>query len=159
MKILGIDPGYERLGVALIEKTGQKEKLVSSSCFTTNKKTPFAKRLLHIGKHIKEILEKEHPNFIAVETLLFNTNKKTAMAVSEVRGVILYEAACAGVEICEYTPPEIKMAVTGYGHSEKKQVQFMVGKILSLKTSLMIDDECDAIAVALTCAAHQRGPF
>jgi crossover junction endodeoxyribonuclease RuvC len=155
--ILGIDPGYGRVGIAVIEKVSKGEKLIHSECFETDGKLPHPKRLLLIGEKVREIIEKYGPRKIAIETLLWSKNKKTALQVAEARGVILLEAARWGVFVCEYNPNQIKLAVTGYGKSDKKQVIDMVEKLIKLNPPVggkkRHDDEYDAIATALTCAA------
>jgi crossover junction endodeoxyribonuclease RuvC len=159
MRILGIDPGVERVGIAVIEKIhGGKEMLVYSDCFKTSSKLPHAERLTLIGKEIANVIETHSPEVVAIEKLYFETNVTTAMHVAEARGVILYEAARALLAIYEYTPLEIKVAVTGYGKSDKKAILHMVPKLIRLPEKRMIDDEIDAIAAALTCFAHQRFP-
>ena len=100
MIILGIDPGYERIGIAVIDKNGQqKESLVYSSCFKTDPKLSFTERLFLIGKEIDRVCEKYSPSLLSIETLLFNTNQKTALMVSEARGVIVYEAKRNGLDL------------------------------------------------------------
>lgn len=158
MKILGIDPGYDRLGLAVIEKKDGKEHLIFSSCFTTDPSLSFYDRLQAVGDAIKSVIEKHKPQYAAVETLLFNTNQKTVMRVAEVRGVIIYEAVRRGVSVYEYSPLQIKSALTGYGRSDKNQVTFMVGKLLSFNPEEKGDDECDAIAAALTASASITTP-
>jgi crossover junction endodeoxyribonuclease RuvC len=151
--ILGIDPGYGRVGIAVIEKTNRGERLIHSECFETDSRLPHPKRLLFIGERVREIIEKYEPKKIAVETLLWSKNKKTALQVAEARGVILAEAARCGILVCEYNPNQIKLAVTGYGRSDKKQVISMIEKLIKLKPKKRHDDEYDAIATALTCVA------
>jgi crossover junction endodeoxyribonuclease RuvC len=151
--ILGIDPGYGRVGIAVIEKSNKEEKLIHSECFETDGKLPHSRRLLLIGEKVREIIEKYRPKKIAVETLLWSKNKKTALQVAEARGVILLEAARYGIFVCEYNPNQIKLAVTGYGKSDKKQVIAMVERLIKLKPKKRHDDEYDAIAAALTFAA------
>jgi len=158
--ILGIDPGYGRIGIAIIEKTSKGENLIHSECFETDAKLPHHERLLLIGEKIKTIIKKYKPQKMAVETLLWSKNKKTALQVAEARGVILLEASRSGVHIREYNPNEIKLAVTGYGKSDKKQVIDMVEKLVKLKPNPSTksrqarhDDEYDAIATAITCSA------
>lgn len=151
--ILGIDPGYGRVGVAVIEKTNMGEKLIHSECFETDAKLPHPKRLLLIGEKVRETIEKYQPKKIAVETLLWSKNKKTALQVAEARGVILLESARHNIVLREFNPNQIKLAVTGYGKSDKKQVISMVEKLVKLKPRNRHDDEYDAIAIALTCAA------
>lgn len=150
MKIISIDPGYERLGVAIIEKISGKEILLFSTCIQTSPKIPHEERLKIIGKGVADLIEKYKPEALAIETLFFKTNAKTAMKVSEARGVILYEAAKNNLEVCEFTPLEIKVAVTGYGKSDKDQVTMMTKKLIRIEKELKYDDEYDAIAVGLT---------
>lgn len=155
--ILGVDPGYGRVGIAVIKKEGHKDILVHSECFETDSKLPHPKRLLLIGEKIRETIEKYQPKKIAVETLLWSKNKKTALQVAEARGVILLEAARYGVLIGEYNPNQIKLAITGYGKSDKRQIINMVEKLVKMGPATANqkrhDDEYDAIAIAITCAA------
>ncbi|PCI29001.1 crossover junction endodeoxyribonuclease RuvC [Candidatus Wolfebacteria bacterium] len=155
MKILGIDPGFGRVGIAVIEK-GNKETLLYSECFETNSKTPFVERLKLVGEKIDSIISEYSPDTLAIETLFFNNNQKTAMQVSEARGVILYEASKNGLVVYEYTPLQIKDAVVGYGRGTKDQVAHMVHQLIEINKEKIIDDEYDAIAVALTCSACIR---
>lgn len=154
---MGIDPGYGRLGIAVVEKTKDGDKLIHSECFETDAKLPHHKRLLLIGDRLQEIIREYRPQKMAVETLLWSKNKKTAMQVAEARGVIFLEAARNDVLIQEYNPNQVKIAVTGYGKSDKKQVISMVEKLVGLNPSpngkKRLDDEYDAIAIALTCSA------
>lgn len=150
---MGIDPGYGRIGIAILEKSGQNNKLIYSECFETDTKLAHSKRLLLIGEKIKATIKKYKPNKIAIETLLWSKNKKTALQVAEARGVILLEAERSGILIKEYNPNQIKLAVTGYGKSDKKQVINMVEKLIKLAPGKRHDDEYDAIATALTCTA------
>lgn len=157
MRILSIDPGYERLGVAILEKNkGQKEVLVFSECFKTSAKLPHHGRLALIGDRIKEIIKKYKPEQLATEKLFFSGNQKTAMLVAEARGVILYSGSSSGLEIFEYTPNEVKIAITGYGRSEKKQMIDMVKKLIVVDSKKSSDDEFDAIAIGLTHFAIQK---
>ncbi len=156
MRVLGIDPGYERLGIAVIEKRENKDFLVYSECFQTSAKLNFNERLLLLGERVAEIIEKYKPTAMAIETLMFNTNQKTAINVAEARGVVLYEAAKNNLTIFEYNPLQIKIAVTGYGRSDKNQVTDMVKRLISIEKKEMKDDEYDAIACAITCFASYR---
>jgi crossover junction endodeoxyribonuclease RuvC len=155
--ILGIDPGYGRIGIAIIEKDGNLDKLIHSECFETDAKLPHHQRLLLIGEKIKTTIKKYKPNQIAVETLLWSKNKKTALQVAEARGVILLESARLNIVLREFNPNQIKLAVTGYGKSDKRQVITMVQKLVKLNSiptrQKRHDDEYDAIACALTCSA------
>ena len=157
MKILAIDPGYERMGVAIIEKLPkEKDTLVYSGCFKTSAKLPFHERLILLGKEVERVTKKYKPRALAIEKLYFETNKKTAMGVSEARGVIIYAGTHLGLDLYEYTPPQIKVAVTGYGKADKKMVMDMVPKLIHIKEKIKSDDELDAIAIGLTCLACER---
>jgi crossover junction endodeoxyribonuclease RuvC len=155
MKILGIDPGYERLGVAVLEKNkkGEKENVLFSECFKTPTGLEFSERLFLIGEEIKKIIKKHKPEVLSIETLFLNTNQKTAMRVAEARGVVIYEASRAGLKIFEASPPQIKIATTGYGASDKAQIIKMVKILVQIDNSKKSDDELDAIAIALTAFA------
>jgi len=156
MRILSIDPGFERVGIAILEKTQGKDLLLFSECFRTSPKLPFCERLNLIGSEINIVIKKWKPDCLAIETLLFNNNQKTAMAVAESRGVIVYIATHAGLTFYEYTPLQIKNAVTGYGRATKDQVDTMVRNLIKIEKKDVIDDEIDAIAVGLTCSASVR---
>jgi crossover junction endodeoxyribonuclease RuvC len=150
MKILGIDPGYDRVGIAVVENN----ILLHSECFSTSPKDEFHKRLREIGVHVGKIIKEFSPDVMALESLFITKNQKTAMRVAEARGVISYEASLKNIEIFEYSPPEIKVAVTGHGGSDKSQIIKMIPLLLKMKAKKALDDEYDAIAVALTCQAH-----
>ncbi len=156
MKILGIDPGIERVGFAVIEKISGKDSYVFSECFKTSSKLSHSERLRLLGEETAEIIKKYKPEALGIEKLFFETNVKTAMTVAEARGVLIYECAKEGLEIFEYTPLEIKMAVTGYGKGDKKAVMNMVPRLIKLPERKMIDDEVDAIAIAITCSACKK---
>ena len=150
MRIISIDPGYERMGVAVIDKKGPKEELVFSECFKTSAKIPHEERLKLIGAEIEDVIKKFNPKAMAIENLFFKTNAKTAMHVAEARGVMLYVASKNGLGVSEFTPMAIKVAVTGYGKSEKGQVTEMVKRLIKVEKEIKYDDEFDAIAVGLT---------
>jgi len=151
MKVLSIDPGYERLGIAVLEKPVRgKEILLFSECFKTPAQAPFSERLTMIGSEIEKVIKKFSPEALAIEELFFSGNQKTAMHVSEIRGAIIYIASKAGLDIFEYKPVEIKVAVSGYGKSDKKQVTEMVKRLIEIKKEIKHDDEYDAIAIGLT---------
>lgn len=156
MRILGIDPGYDRVGIAIVEKSGKnKEVLIYSECFQTSSKDDFYIRLGQVGEKIAEVIKKHPPNALAIESLFITKNQKTAMRVSESRGVIMYEAIKSGLPVYEYTPLQIKVAVTGHGGSDKTQVMKMIPLLVKLTARKALDDEYDAIAVALACIAHE----
>ncbi len=157
MRIIAIDPGYERLGIAVIEKLPrQKETLVYSDCFKTSAKLPHHERLGLIGAEIARIIGEYAPQALCLENLFFSSNKKSAITVAEARGVILYQAATNRLPVYEYGPGQIKVAVTGYGASDKEQVIAMVSRLIKIDKDIRHDDEYDAIAVGLTCFAIER---
>lgn len=156
VRIIGIDPGYDRLGVAIIDKTEKKDILVFSTCIETDKKLPHYKRLFSIYSSLKSIIEEYKPNEASIETLFFSNNQKTALLVSEARGVLLSLCAEHNIQTTEYTPASIKIAVTGHGKSDKKQVISIVPKLISLSKTIKHDDEYDAIAIAITHSASRK---
>lgn len=154
MIILGIDPGFGRMGCAVLKKEKGKEKLIYSDCLVSDKKLPHEKRLLLLGVKLEKIIKKYRPDIIAIEKLFLFKNQKTIMGVAEARGAVLYLAASKNIPVKEFTPLEIKMALTGYGRAEKIQVQNMVKAILKLEKRPKFDDEMDAIACAITCSSQ-----
>ena len=163
MKILAIDPGYERLGIAIIEKIhtakNSKEVLLYSDCFKTSAKLPFVARLREIGTEIERLIKEFEPKGLAIETLFLSNNQKTAMRVSEVRGAIIYIAAAYGLKVYEYNPLNIKIATTGYGKSTKAQIISMIPRLIKINKKIAHDDEYDAIAVGITCFATDGRSF
>jgi crossover junction endodeoxyribonuclease RuvC len=152
VKILGIDPGTARIGWGVIASDEQKVESLGFGCIKTHKATSPEKRLEQIYRQISAIIISEKPDLVAVERLFFCRNVTTAMSVSEARGVILLAASINRIEIAEYTPMQIKEAVTGYGRADKKQVAEMVKTILKLEEGPKIDDTSDALGVAI-CAS------
>lgn len=155
MRVLGIDPGYDRLGLAVLSGDASKQVYEHSECFTPEKGA-FEGRLVAAGQHFKELLERFSPDAVALETLFVTKNQKTAMHVAELRGVLLYEARLKKIPVFEYGPSQVKMSVTGYGKSDKAGVASLLGKLLTFPSRPMLDDECDAIAVALTCLVNNK---
>lgn len=156
-KVLAIDPGFERVGIAIIERTsGSQHNIVFSECFKTSPKLPFSERLLLIGKELDRVIKKYKPLSFAIEKLYFTTNQKTVMGVAEARGMMLYIAEKNKLSIFEYTPPQIKVAVTGYGKADKSMVIDMVYKLINVKKKTKSDDEIDAIAIGLTQLACEK---
>lgn len=154
-RILAVDPGYERLGIAVLEG----DKLIFSECFKTKKEEPHSVRLKQIGDRLQEVISKYSPEIFAIEKLFWGTNQKTALLVSETRGVLLYVATKNSLVVREYRPTEIKIAVTGYGRSTKNQIMSMVPKIIKIDKKITSDDEFDAIATAITCSNTRTDPF
>lgn len=157
MRILSIDPGYERLGIAVIEKSAGKEFLIFSECFKTSPKLPHPDRLGLIKTEIEKVVREFSPDDLAIETLFFSNNQKTALLVSEARGAIISTAKTEGLDVYEYTPNTIKVAVTGYGKSDKNAIIKMIPKLIKISpekaSEISHDDEYDAIAVGLTHSA------
>jgi crossover junction endodeoxyribonuclease RuvC len=161
MRILAIDPGYERLGIAVLEKCspGEKESLIYSDCFKTSPILPHHERLALIGDEIGRIIGDYHPDALGIETLFFTKNHKTALFVSEARGVILYKAAARSLMVYEYNPQQIKNAVTGYGKADKEHIISMLPKLITIQKEIKHDDEYDAIAVGITCLSSIKMDF
>lgn len=156
-RILAIDPGYERMGIAVLEKDSSgKEVLLFSECFKTSSKIPHYERLTSIGKELDSVIKKYKPSIMSIEKLYFTTNQKTVMGVSEARGVMLFVGKTNNLKIFEYTPPEIKVAVTGYGKATKEMVMVMVPKLVKIEKTIKSDDELDAVAIGLTCFACEK---
>ncbi len=155
MKILGIDPGTATTGWAVVEEKKGNPKLVACGCITTSKTNSDADRLLEIGKDLETIVRKYKPSEVAVEDIFFFKNLKTVITVSQARGIVLYELAKKRIPIQNYTPLQVKQALTGYGRAEKKQIQVMVKNILKLKCVPQPDDAADAVAIAI-CHINSR---
>lgn len=155
-KILGIDPGTGRLGFGVIEKNSNLLNLVDAGVITTDKSLSDSQRLKIIFDDITEIISKTNPDIISIEKLFFSQNVTTAMTVSQARGVVLLLAEQNSLPIFEYTPLQIKQALTGYGRADKKQIQNMVKIILKLKEIPKPDDCADALAAAIVCAKTEN---
>jgi len=156
MIILGIDPGTAITGFGLIEKNKSNLKLLKYGCIKTSVDLSTAERLVVLNKELEKLLKKHKPGAIAVEDIFFFKNLKTAIKVSQARGVILFTAANLNIPIYEYTPLQVKQAVTTYGRAEKIQVQKMVKILLNLKEIPKPDDAADALAIAICCAHSIR---
>jgi len=160
-RIAGIDPGFDRIGMAIIEGERGREKLVYSCSIITPRKEKHEKRLVFLAREVKKIVKKFKPEMFAVEKLFFNQNITNALKVAEARGVILLIAGEFGLPVYEYSPQEIKATITGYGKAQKKQLMLLISKIIFLPTKRdkMLDDEYDAIAVALTHSAYKNSYY
>ena len=162
MIILGIDPGYAIVGWGVIEYSGSKFRTLGYGSIQTPAGMPIVDRLEMIYRGMKELIDKYHPDEMAIEELFFNTNITTGIAVAEARGVILCTAHKLGVKISEYTPLQVKQAVVGYGKAEKKQVIAMVTSLLKLPKPPKPDDTADAVAIAIchaNCAGSAIGKY
>lgn len=149
MIIFGVDPGTAITGWAVIEGNRNSQKLLGCGAILTSKTKDQAARLEEIFDGILKKLREYKPDILSIEKLFFNTNLKTALIVGQTHGVVRLAAAKAGVLTVEYTPLQVKMSITGYGRADKKQIQYMVGKLLKLKKEITQDDTADAIAIAL----------
>ena len=149
MRILGIDPGVATIGFGLVEADRAKVHMVTYGAITTPAGLPLSRRLYQIDRDMEELIGKLRPDVMAVEELFFNTNITTGIAVAHGRGVILYAAERCGVPLYEYTPGQVKLAVTGYGKAEKRQVMDMTKRLLHLRAVPRPDDAADALALAL----------
>lgn len=156
MKIIGIDPGTAACGFGIIEKNGQKISFLNAGVIATSKEKTPAERLATIYNRLLVLIKKFDLEALAVEKLFFNTNNKTAIAVGEARGVILLAGAQLDLEVFEYTPLQVKIALTGYGRAEKTQIQKMVKCLLGLSEIPKPDDAADALAIAICHAASIR---
>ena len=156
--ILGIDPGYAITGYGVIKKVGNRFETLNYGVIETKANTPFPQRLLAINSAVKELIEIYKPDLMAVEELFLSQNKTTAIGTAQARGVVLVEGARADIPVYEFTPGQIKLAVTGYGKADKKQVQTMVKSLLGLKEIPKPDDAADGLAVAI-CMANTGTAF
>lgn len=156
LRILGIDPGYGRVGFGLIEKVGSELRAIDYGCLETLPNKTFSERLLEIACCLKGIIRQAKPDLVAIEELFFFKNLKTAIKVAQARGAILLLAAEVGLPIMELTPLQIKQSLSGYGRADKQQIQKMVQMILKLKEKPRPDDAADALAAAIAAAAYWR---
>ena len=156
MLILGIDPGYAIIGWGLIRFERGKYIPVDFGAITTNAGVPFNRRLEQIYDQLSELLDTHHPDAVAVEKLYFQTNAKTAIDVAQARGVTMLALQQHGMPVFEYTPLQVKSAVTGFGQAQKPQVMEMTKRLLRLKAVPKPDDTADALAIAI-CHAQYGG--
>ncbi len=160
MIILGVDPGIATTGYAIIKVlSSNKLQVFDYGCIKTHKKKVFPQRLSQIHDELTNLIKKYKPDQVAVETIYFAKNAKTVMKVSEGRGVVILAAAENGVNVMEFTPLQVKQALTGYGRASKEQIQKMVKSVLNLKKIPKPDDVADALAIAITCAQTKSWRF
>lgn len=155
MTILGIDPGFALTGYALLKKDDRSKNLslIDYGCVSTSAQEVFPQRLVILYSEIKKIIKEYRPDQLAIEDIYFAKNVKTAVKVSQARGIVILAAAqVPEMKISNFTPLQVKQALTGYGRASKKQIQQMVKSVLKLKEIPRPDDAADAIAIALTCA-------
>ena len=152
MRILAIDPGYDRLGIAVVEGNPSRPTFLWSDCILPEKNSS-EKRLAHISNAVAKTIKEYSPDALAIETLFFSVNKKTAFGVAEARGAVLALAGNASLPVIECSPQQVKLAVTGYGAADKKAVANMLPQLLDLPKKKRLDDELDAIAIGITALA------
>lgn len=156
MIILGIDPGYAIVGYGVIDYRNNHFTVIDYGAILTDAGSPFNERLEKIYDNLSALIEKYNPEAMSVEKVFYNSNAKTVIDVSQARGVIMLAAQKNRVPVFEYTPLQVKQSVVGYGRAEKKQIQEMTKRILSLEKVPKPDDTADALAMAI-CHAHSSG--
>lgn len=153
MYILGIDPGFGRVGYGIIEYRNNKYRAVEYGCITTESGEKLSTRLRKIHDDLEEIISRYNIEAASVESLFFNTNITTGIQVAEARGVILLALEQHNIQINEYTPLQVKQALIGYGRADKAQIKSMVKELLKLEKMPRLDDTTDALAIAI-CHAN-----
>jgi crossover junction endodeoxyribonuclease RuvC len=157
MRVLGIDPGFDRTGWGVVEDNGGKLLYVACGCIQTSSKDAFEKRLQDVRDGLRELIKTHAPDAVSMEQLFFQKNVTTAMKVSMARGVAALVVADAGLRLVEPTPNQVKSGTTGQGNADKKQVQDMVMRLLKLKEIPKPDDAADALAIAIVgCTLRGR---
>jgi len=156
LRVLGIDPGFDRMGLGVVDQLGSRLTWVFHGCKKTNTKDDFSTRLQSIRDELTRVIKEYKPDVAAVEQLFFQTNAKTAMKVGMARGVILLALADAGIPLVEMTPQQLKQGLTGWGAASKKQIQEMVKRMLNLKQIPKPDDAADALGIAIVGGTMYR---
>jgi crossover junction endodeoxyribonuclease RuvC len=154
-RVLSIDPGYDRLGLAVLEGDPSTPVHIWSDCILPPKGAAES-RLAVVYAAVLDAISEYSPDLIALETLFFSTNKKTAIGVAEARGAILAAAGASRLPVKEYAPGQVKLAVTGYGSADKKAIARMVPHLIALPEKKRLDDELDAIAVGIAALSHKN---
>ncbi|MBI2612185.1 crossover junction endodeoxyribonuclease RuvC [Candidatus Gottesmanbacteria bacterium] len=157
--ILGIDPGFGRIGFALVKEQGQDFKVQEYGCLETPQNTSQYHRLLLIFEKVKGLIKKNKPDVVAMEEIFFGRNVTTAFQVGKAHGVVQLASTQSNIPVVYYTPAHIKISVTGYGHADKTQIQKMVKSILHLREIPKPDDAADALAIALTHSFRRNSNF
>jgi len=156
MRVLAIDPGYGRCGMAVVEKSGGPETLIYSTCVETSAQNDFGVRLAAVVDECTKLIGVHRPDALALEKLFFSKNQKTAMRVAEVRGALISCAGQNALQVFEYSPGQIKNAAAGWGGADKKQVAAMLHVLMKIDKKIQHDDEYDAIAIGLTHLVYAR---
>ena len=149
MRVLAIDPGYDRLGIAILEGNPSHPLLIWSDCILPAKGS-VEKRLAEVSLAVTKAIAEYTPNALGIETLFFSVNKKSALGVAEARGAVLAAGGIACLPIIECSPQQVKLSVTGYGNADKKAVEMMIPRLIDLPQKKRLDDELDAIAIGIT---------
>lgn len=149
MRILGIDPGIAIVGYGVVDKEGNSYKTIAYDAVTTRAHTPLPERLEKVYNGVNEIIKMYKPDAMSIEELFFNNNAKTALTVGQARGVIILAAMQNNIPVYEYTPLQVKQALTGYGRASKTQIQQMMKSMLGLSEIPKPDDVADALAIAV----------
>jgi len=155
VRILGIDPGTATTGYGVVERVGSTPRLIDYGAIKTSPRETAPRRLLDVYTRINEIIDRHLPDVVVMERLFFAKNQTTAIAVGKACGVLQFAAAQRGLPVVEYTPMEVKQAVVGYGGAQKRQIQYMVQRILALDEPPSPDDAADALALCI-CHAHSE---
>lgn len=156
MIILGVDPGSHRTGYGVVESAGSRLRLIDAGTVTTRSADPLASRLKVIHEALLEIIDAHAPDVVAVEDVFTARNARSSLILGQARGAILLSAALRDIEVAEYAPREVKMALTGNGAATKEQVGFMVVRMLAMSAPPKSLDASDALGIAL-CHALRRG--
>jgi crossover junction endodeoxyribonuclease RuvC len=156
MFVMGVDPGLSRCGYGVVEQVGRRQTAVAAGVLRTDPADPVPRRLLALRDDVRALIAERRPEVVAVERVLFQVNVRTAIPVAQAAGVVMVEALAAGCEVVEYSPNQVKQAVSGMGGADKEQVQRMVQTLLGLSTPLRPADAADAVALALCHLAHAR---
>lgn len=156
INILGLDPGFGRTGYAVLRGSSDQPRLVDYGCLVTPPRQALPARLEYLRQAVKKLLSRWEPRLVAVEKVFFAANTKTALQVGEARGVLLVTVSEFGLPIVQYTPPQVKLAVTGDGRADKKQIQKMLRLLFKLPRPIKSDDAADAVAIAWCALAHLK---
>jgi len=156
MRILGIDPGLAETGYGIIEQRNDTFSAVEFGVITTSSKADTGARLKKIYEEAMEIIDKFNPDVAAIEDIFFSSNAKSAIQVAQTKGVIILACVNSGLDVFEYTPLQVKMAVVGYGKAPKEQMQKMVKALLKLPDTPQSDHSADALAVAICYSNREK---
>lgn len=155
MRVLAIDPGYDRLGLAVVEGDPSRPTLITSTCLVPDQEER-SSRLAEIAATVAEAITTHQPDILGIETLFFGINKKTALGVAEARGAVLATAGLAKLPVIECSPQEVKLSVTGHGAADKKAIAHLLPRLIALPEKKRLDDELDAIAIGITALTMSR---